>query len=71
MDKTIIDFAKALEEAGLSSKGAHKNEQFLSTVKAIVSMSKEEFADYIKANPNEKVKLIYNEYNDWIQSYVG
>lgn len=71
MNKKIIDFAKALEEAGLSSKGAHKNEQFLSTVKAIVSMSKEEFADYIRTNPNDKVKLIYNEYQDWIQTYEG
>lgn len=72
LDKKIIDFVKALEEAGIFANGSHKNEQFRGAIYSIISMSKKDFTDYIKANPeNEKVKLIYNEYNDWIQSYVG
>ena len=36
-----------------------------------ISMSKKEFSKYIKENPNEKVNMIYREYHDWIQSYIG
>ena len=68
-DSTAVDFIKALEKANISPKGAHKNQQFIDTVKSIISMSEKEFSDYIKQNPNEKVRVIYNEYNDWIQTY--
>jgi len=70
-DKTISDFLKALEESNISPKDAHKNKQFIDTIKSIVSMSKKEFSKYIKENPNEKVNMIYREYHDWIQSYIG
>lgn len=70
-DKTISDFLKALEEAKISPKGAHKNKQFIDTIRSIVSMTTKEFSKYIKENPNNNVRIIYNEYHDWIQSYMG
>jgi hypothetical protein len=63
-DNTIIDFVKALEESGIAAKDSHKNEQFISTVKAIISLPKKDIKD-----SNPKVRMIYSEYNDWIQTY--
>lgn len=63
-ERTIIDFVKALEDSGIAAKDAHKNDQFVSTVKSIISLSKK---DVKESNP--KVKMIYSEYNDWIQTY--
>lgn len=64
-EKTIVDFVKALEESKIVAVGAHLNPGALDTIKAIVSMSKKEYTDTSSA----KVKMVYTEFNDWIQTY--
>ena len=64
-EKTIVDFVKALEDSKIVAVGAHLNPGAIDTIKAIVSMSKKEYA----GTSSEKVKMIYTEFNDWIQTY--
>jgi hypothetical protein len=66
--KDIINFTVSLENSKLAQKGAHTNTEFIKTVNQIVTMSEQDFSEYIKNNPNEKVKMIRVEFNDWKQS---
>lgn len=68
-DKKVIAFVKSLEKAGLMAKGSHTNQRAIDTIKSIVSMSRTEFDEYITENPNRNVNMIYNEYQDWVQTY--
>ena len=65
-DKVVVDFMEALEESGMMAKNSHKNEEAIGTIKSIISMPKQE----IGKNPSQNVRMIYNEYNDWIQTYA-
>jgi hypothetical protein len=67
-DKVVVDFTKALEQSGIAAKDSHKNKQFTETVKSIIEMSKKDYESYISKYPNEKVRMIYSEYNDWAQT---
>lgn len=69
-DKKVIAFIKSLEKAGLMAKGSHTNQRAIDTIKSIVSMSRTEFEEYITKNPNRNVNMIYNEYQDWVQTYA-
>jgi hypothetical protein len=64
-----IDFIKTLEKDGIMTPGSHKNKPAVNSIKSIISMSKKGFSDYIDKNPNQKVSMIYSEYNDWIKTY--
>lgn len=67
--KTVVDFIKALEDSKIVAKDAHKNPKAVDTINSIVSMSKVEYKEYIKQNPNKNVTMIFDEYQDWIQTY--
>ena len=68
-EKTTVDFIKALEESKIIAKDAHKNPKAIETIRGIISMSNKDFKEYIKANPNRNVKMIFEEYSDWIETY--
>ena len=67
----VKEFIKTLEKSKMFAKNSHNNSELISTIQSIVSMSKEQFDDYIKENPNNNVMMIFDEYNDWMQSSVG
>jgi hypothetical protein len=69
-DKKVTAFVKSLEKSGLMAKGSHTNQRAIDTIKSIVSMSRTEFDEYITKNPNRNVNMIYNEYQDWVQTYA-
>jgi hypothetical protein len=68
-DSTIIDFIKTLENSKIVMKGSHTNQTLIKTITDIVSMDEKNYNEYISKNPNEKVKMIRTEFNDWIQTY--
>lgn len=68
-DKMLIDFMIALEESGIMAKDSHKKKPVIDVIRSIVSMSKNEFSEYIKNNPKQNVRMIYKEFHDWKQSY--
>lgn len=69
-DKKVIAFAKSLEKSGLMAKGSHTNKRAIDTINSIISMSRKDFDKYITENPNRNVNIIYNEYQDWVQTYA-
>jgi hypothetical protein len=68
-EKMAVDFMIALEESDIMASGSHKNQKAVDTIKSIVTMPKSEFSKYIKENPNPKINMIYNEFQDWKQTY--
>jgi len=63
-DKSVVDFTISMEESNLVAKGAHKNEQYTTQIKNILSLSKKDI-DKMK---NAKVSMIYDEYQNWLET---
>ena len=70
-NKMTIDFMIALEEDGIMTTGSHKNKADIDSIKSIISMSNDEFSKYIKKVKNQKIDMIYREFQDWKQTYAN
>ena len=70
-NKMTIDFMIALEEDGIMTTGSHKNKADIDSINSIISMSNDEFSKYIKKVKNQKIDMIYREFQDWKQTYAN
>lgn len=65
----VIHFIKILEKSNIVPRDSYKNTKLIETITAIISMSENDFYNYIKENPNRNVQMIRTEFNDWKQVY--